>query len=115
MALLIPDNAPCFEVGCVSMVHGSPCSYFYPMHFFVFCSAGVQTDSNYASSEESSKQSFLASTSAGSWKSLACLFLNYYYSFIHMCIHCLGHFSLLPRLPPSGRTCSALFSSSVEE
>jgi hypothetical protein len=25
----------------------------------------------------------------------------YYYSFIHMCIHCLGHFSLLPLPPPS--------------
>jgi hypothetical protein len=40
----------------------------------------------------------------------------YYYSLIHMCIHCLGHFHPLP--PPSsllGRTCSALFSSSIEE
>jgi hypothetical protein len=27
-------------------------------------------------------------------------FLNYY-SFIHMCIHCLGHFSSLSPLPPS--------------
>jgi hypothetical protein len=25
----------------------------------------------------------------------------FYYSFIHMCIHCLGHFSLLPLPPPS--------------
>jgi hypothetical protein len=39
--------------------------------------------------------------------------LYYYYSFIHMCIHCLSHFSLLPPLPPSpphplpGETCSA--------
>jgi hypothetical protein len=44
------------------------------------------------------------------------------YSFIHMCIHCVGHFSGLPPLPPfpptlslPGRTCSALFSSCVEE
>jgi hypothetical protein len=28
------------------------------------------------------------------------LFL-FHYSFIHMCIHCLGHFSLLPLPPPS--------------
>jgi hypothetical protein len=25
----------------------------------------------------------------------------FYYSFIHMCLHCLGHFSLLPPSPPS--------------
>jgi hypothetical protein len=42
------------------------------------------------------------------------------YSFIHMCIHCLGHYSLLPPTPslstplPS-RTCSALFSNFVED
>jgi hypothetical protein len=42
------------------------------------------------------------------------------YSFIHMCIHCLGH--LPPTIPPSpltpslpGRTCSAFFSNFVEE
>jgi hypothetical protein len=40
-------------------------------------------------------------------------------SFIHMCIHCLGHFSPLVPSPPSppsslpGRTCSALFSNFV--
>jgi hypothetical protein len=45
------------------------------------------------------------------------LLLFYYYSFIHMCIHCLGHFSPLPSstLPLSGRTCSALLSNFVEE
>jgi hypothetical protein len=46
------------------------------------------------------------------------------YSFIHMCIHCLGHFSpilLTPSLSPHptpsfpGRTCSALISNFVEE
>jgi hypothetical protein len=41
-------------------------------------------------------------------------------SFIHMCIHCLSHFSPpapLPPHPPSllGRTCSALISNFVEE
>jgi hypothetical protein len=49
------------------------------------------------------------------------LFKNY--SFIHMCIHCLGHFSPLPptptRYPPSpsvvGRSCSAFIISFVEE
>jgi hypothetical protein len=42
-----------------------------------------------------------------------------FYSFIHMCIHCLGHFSFLPPNPilcpppPSlpGRTCSSLISN----
>jgi hypothetical protein len=29
------------------------------------------------------------------------LIIIFYYSFIHMCVHCLGHFSLLPRPPPS--------------
>jgi hypothetical protein len=43
------------------------------------------------------------------------------YSFIHTCIHCLGHFSSLPPLPPllpaslPGRTCSALITNFVEE
>jgi hypothetical protein len=45
------------------------------------------------------------------------------YSFIHMCIHCLGYHSPLPlapsfSLPPPslpGRTCSALFSNFIEE
>jgi hypothetical protein len=45
------------------------------------------------------------------------------HSFIHMCIHCLGHFSPLlpaPSLSPQhpsllGRTCPALFSNFVEE
>jgi hypothetical protein len=42
------------------------------------------------------------------------------YSFIHMCIHYLGHLSPLPPLSPPtpslpGRTCSALFSNFVEE
>jgi hypothetical protein len=49
--------------------------------------------------------------------------LFYYYSFIHMCVHCLGHFSPTPLIPPSspqspslpGRTCSALISNIVEE
>jgi hypothetical protein len=49
------------------------------------------------------------------------LFKNY--SFIHMCIHCLGHFSPLPPplpflpLPPSvpGRSCSALITNFVVE
>jgi hypothetical protein len=47
---------------------------------------------------------------------------NFFYSFIHMCIHCLGHFSPLPptSLSPSlpllpGKTCSALISNFVEE
>jgi hypothetical protein len=45
-----------------------------------------------------------------------------FYSFIHMCIHCLGHSSPCPPptpFPPTpslpGRTCSALFSNFVEE
>jgi hypothetical protein len=50
-------------------------------------------------------------------------FILIVYSFIYMCIHCLGHLSPLPisSLPltpiPSltGRTCSALFSNFVEE
>jgi hypothetical protein len=33
----------------------------------------------------------------------------FFYSFIHMCIHCLGHFSLLPLAPPSIPTPPALF------
>jgi hypothetical protein len=42
------------------------------------------------------------------------------YSFIHVCIHCLGHFfPLLPSsLPPPsvpGRSCSALITNFVEE
>jgi hypothetical protein len=48
------------------------------------------------------------------------LFIYLYYSFIHMHIDCLGHFSLLPPPSPSprpllGRTVSVLFSSSIEE
>jgi hypothetical protein len=47
----------------------------------------------------------------------------FYYTFIHMCIHCLGHFSplspslTLSPLPPSlpGRTCSAFITNFVEE
>jgi hypothetical protein len=47
----------------------------------------------------------------------------YYYSFIHMCIHCLGHFCPLPPsltlspFPPSvpGRSCSAFITNFVEE
>jgi hypothetical protein len=47
----------------------------------------------------------------------------FYYSFIHMCVHCLGHFSSLPPSPTlslplaslPGRTCSALISNFVEE
>jgi hypothetical protein len=46
-----------------------------------------------------------------------------FYSFTHMCIHCLGHFSPLsttPFLAPptplfTGRTCSALISNFVEK
>jgi hypothetical protein len=59
------------------------------------------------------------------WKRLKLEFCFYFsYSFIHMCIHCMGHVSpppgpsLLPSPPlPSlpGRTCSALFSNFVEE
>jgi hypothetical protein len=45
--------------------------------------------------------------------------LNFLFpSYIHMCIRCLDHFSLLPSAPSltlSGRTCFALFSSFVEE
>jgi hypothetical protein len=38
-------------------------------------------------------------------------------SFIHMCIHCLGHFSILPHFPTSvpGRSCSALITDFVEK
>jgi hypothetical protein len=50
------------------------------------------------------------------------LSLFFFWSFIHMCIHCLGHFSTLPHsptlLPPfsvSGRSCSALITDFVEE
>jgi hypothetical protein len=47
----------------------------------------------------------------------------FFYLFIHICIHCLGHFSLLlpaPSLSPHaislpGRICSALISNFVEE
>jgi hypothetical protein len=55
---------------------------------------------------------------------IVAMFISFfYYSFIHMCIHCLGHFSplppppLSPPHPPSlpGRTCSALISNFVEE
>jgi hypothetical protein len=52
-------------------------------------------------------------------------FLYFYFlnSFIHMCIHCLGHFSPLPPPPSSsphhlslpGRICSALISNYVEK
>jgi hypothetical protein len=42
------------------------------------------------------------------------------YSFIYMCIHCLGPLSPLPSppSPPSslpGKTCSALFSNFIED
>jgi hypothetical protein len=48
---------------------------------------------------------------------------NYYYSFIHMCKHCLDHFSppaplphfLLPPHSLPGRSCSAVISNFVEE
>jgi hypothetical protein len=44
---------------------------------------------------------------------------SFYYSFIHMCIHCLGLFSpFSPSLSPlslPGRICSALISNFVEE
>jgi hypothetical protein len=48
------------------------------------------------------------------------LFLS---SFIHMCIHCMGHFSTLPPSPilnpfplsVPGRSCSALITNFVEE
>jgi hypothetical protein len=49
------------------------------------------------------------------------LHLLFVYSFIHMCIHCLGRFSHLSLSPSPqpywlpGRTCSALFSNFVEE
>jgi hypothetical protein len=53
------------------------------------------------------------------------LYLFIFYSFIHMCIHCLGHFSPLPPAPPPpspshlplmpGRICSPLISNFVEE
>jgi hypothetical protein len=42
----------------------------------------------------------------------------FFFSFIHMCIHYLGHFSSLSSLLPpslSGRICSALTSNFVEE
>jgi hypothetical protein len=40
--------------------------------------------------------------------------LFFFNSFIHMCIHCLGHsLPYIPSLP--GRTFSALFSNCVEE
>jgi hypothetical protein len=47
----------------------------------------------------------------------------YFYSFIHMCMHCLDHFCPLspaPTLSPytnslQGRTCSALIPNIVEE
>jgi hypothetical protein len=50
-------------------------------------------------------------------------FFKIFYSFIHVCIHCLGDFSSLlpaPSLSPPppmlpGRTCSALSSNFVEE
>jgi hypothetical protein len=46
----------------------------------------------------------------------------FYYSFIHMCIHCLGHFSplppsptLFPPSPPSSRqSCSAFITSFIQ-
>jgi hypothetical protein len=51
------------------------------------------------------------------------LFIYLFISSIHMCIHCLGHFSPLPPAPHSlpfppslsGRICSALISNFVEE
>jgi hypothetical protein len=58
------------------------------------------------------------------WKKCLFSFLLFFnFSFIHVCIHCLGHTSSLapttslfpqPLLLP-GRTCSALFSNFVEE
>jgi hypothetical protein len=63
------------------------------------------------------KKFFSASSRVGSKKG------NFLFSFIHICIHYLGHFSSLsralflssplPSLP--GRTCFALFSNFVEE
>jgi hypothetical protein len=61
-----------------------------------------------------------------SWNSLQInplLFFLFIYSFIHMCIHCLGHFSPLPPSPvlcplsPSvpGRNCSAFITNFVEK
>jgi hypothetical protein len=53
--------------------------------------------------------------------SIMLLFFYYYYSFIYMCVHCLGHFSLRPFFPafflPSlpGRTFSTLISNFVEQ
>jgi hypothetical protein len=57
----------------------------------------------------------------GEWDFLFLFFSLY--SHIHLCIHCLGHFSILPHTPlfspsPSslpGRTCFALFSNFIEE
>jgi hypothetical protein len=54
---------------------------------------------------------------------ITCAAFFYYYSFIHMFIYCLGHFSPLSTspnpfpLPPSvpGMSCSAFITSFVEE
>jgi hypothetical protein len=42
-------------------------------------------------------------------------FFFFNYSFLHMCIHCLGHFSLLLHPSVQGSFCSAFITNFVEE